>query len=265
MSSPRLILVQDVMLRGVHPSSLPDHAEMFSGLDGWAAPAQAAAAEGRGVIAFCALGVARRIGALRPDVAVWGDDPCLSVSGFSGIVPGDLRLNRTGIWLPFGEIESRMAQIRLLYPGGKLFIRPDGAGKAFPGMTVHVSDLKAELSSLRQVFGVGGDLLTFIDRERKFARTELRFWVAGGRIVTWAPYAHEGLPSRPDPRIVDMAACVAQEAGRLMENRVDMIVADVATATNDARLIEVNGFSTSGIYAGADVRAIFEAARSATV
>ena len=259
-----LVLMQDDILRNVSAATIGNDRDVFRfrADEGWDDRIAEAIDKRSRVIAFCSLNVAARLKRSHPRIAVWGDDPGLRVSRFAGVLPSHMLLNNSGIWIPFGKIRERKRQLRALY-GTRFFIRPDGSGKTFSGTVIRVDDLDAEISSIRQTSAIRDDEMVFIDKAQRFRPTELRFWLSGGEVVTSAPYTHEGAPVGPGPETVREAAGLAREAARAMEPVLDMMVADFVAVSGGVKLLELNGFSTSGIYPGADVAAIVAAAREA--
>lgn len=215
------------------------------------------------VFALCSLTVARRARTLFPKISrgIWLDEAPLRVSSFTGLIPEDMLLNRSGVLLPLGSLPGRTEQLRSLY-GDRVFIRPDSPMKAFAGTVCATDDLAAEVSAIRQVNALHGDLLVFVDRAREIGLTEVRFWACDGEIVTAAPYAHDGEEPIVSGEDFGKAERLARRAAAIMEPVVNPVVIDVAFESGEARLVEMNAFSTSGIYMGADVRKIVKAGLS---
>lgn len=239
--------------------SKSDWREIFTRIESGLGP------EGR-VFALCSLTVARRARTLFPKISrgIWIDEAPLRVSSFTGLVPETMLLNRTGIFLPLGTVSGRTDQIRSLY-GDQVFIRPDSPMKAFAGTVCRTDDLAAEVSAIRQVNALHGDVLVFVDRAREIGLTEVRFWACDGEIVTAAPYAHDGEEPVLSGEDFGKAERLARRVAAIMEPVVNPVVIDVVFEDGEARLVEMNAFSTSGVYAGADVRRIVEAGLSVVI
>lgn len=215
------------------------------------------------VIMICSIETARIAKKSFPRIArgVWLDEEPLRASRMSGIIPGRILLNRTSVFMPLGAVPSRAEQMRAIF-GDRVFMRPDSPMKHFSGLVCETSDLPFEASCAAQVNVLHGDHLVMIDRAREIMPVEYRFWLCDGEVVTWSPYAHDG--GRADISRNDLASAMvaAQEVAAITETIVNPVVADFAIENGEAKLIEMNAFSTSGIYPGADVRAIIRAGMS---
>ncbi|MCE6958809.1 ATP-grasp domain-containing protein [Cereibacter sphaeroides] len=183
----------------------------------------------------------------------------LRVHRWSGFLPAELLLNRSFVLLPFGALASRAEQMHALF-GERLFLRPDSAMKEFPGQVVAARRLGAETAALGRLHHIDRELLCVVDRAQELPLHEWRFWLADGGIVTCAPYAfgpggvNDAVAAPPCPTVLRDAARRAALALEIWENPV---VADlVVDAGGEPRLVEINGFSTSGFYPGLDAAAL---------
>lgn len=198
--------------------------------------------------------VARRCPALRRGLLL--DPEKLQVHRWSGFLPEDRLLNRSFILLPFGTILGRKGQLKDLF-GSRIFLRPNSSMKEFPGQPMDISEIEQEISALQQIFRPDPDLLCVIDRCQDLPVHEYRFWVADGKILSVAPYAlgpggvHEALAADPCPEaMITMAADLAARL-EMWENPVVMDLC--LDGAGIPRLVEINGFSTSGFYPGVDL------------
>ena len=182
------------------------------------------------------------------------DFPALAFHAWSGRLPAEALLNRSAMLIPFGWLASRKMMFEQVF-GERIFLRPDASTKAFPGQVLSLDALDLEVSALRQIHHLFDDTLVVVDRARKIAPHEYRFWLSGGDVLTWAPYAHEDIGAAPHcPRVVhDFIESLAGEVA-LIE---DPVVADVVLdEIGTPRIVELNGFSTSGFYQGFDFNAL---------
>lgn len=195
----------------------------------------------------------------------------LRYSVWSSLIGLDCLLNRDSIILPFGVLAARAGQLEALF-GPQLFIRPDSARKLFTGFSLPAAGLRAETAVLAQSYGVQPEDLIVIDRARRLHPVEWRFWVSQGRVVACAPYAlAEGgvpFPDDVDPSAEGKMRAMLEDilaASPMLETLDDMLVMDMATEImgGAARLVEINAWSTSGFYPGADVPAILREQRFA--
>lgn len=188
---------------------------------------------------------------------------------WSSLIDVNHLLNRESIILPFGAISGRGAQLEAMF-GEHLFIRPDSSRKLFTGYSFPVEKLASEVALLSQTYGIQPEDLIVIDRGRRLHPVEWRFWVSQGRIVTSAPYAlaDGGVPRDEDIDLGQeetMRGLLEKiiETTPLLETLDDMLVMDMATEIMGGapRLVEINAWSTSGFYPGADIPAILREQR----
>lgn len=181
------------------------------------------------------------------------DPEKLKVHRWSGYLPQELLLNRSFILLPFGSILARRAQIESLF-GRRIFLRPDNSMKEFPGFCLDLEDLDREISALIQIYRPDPSLLCVIDKAHSLPIHEYRFWLADGEILSCAPYAFGPQGQHPElqaPPCPENMLRTARRLADLLEVWENPVVADLVLDKKQIpRLVEINGFSTSGFYPG---------------
>lgn len=183
---------------------------------------------------------------------VYRDSDDLLAHIWMSMLPGDLLLNDAAIFLPFGKIVSQ-EQVLKAKMGPEIFIRPVSGAKTFAGRTVPITDLAQEISAIRQIDHIGDDEVVMIDRARRIDSLEWRFWIHKGVPVGAAPYRHDGVVSHREALCPDSVVAAAADVGRRLASRPASFVADFSTTDGrNPKLIEINGFSTSGFYPGFD-------------
>lgn len=154
---------------------------------------------------------------------------------------GDLLLNDDFHILPFGELKRRPP------PGKDVFVRPDRVTKSFTGFRVSADAFEYEMSCLERGLGVGVEELVVV-ASAKPIEMECRYVVADGRITAKSTYgwADGFIPSGDtDPRCDEVAIEVARR-----DWQPDTVyTCDVALSSGRARVVELNSFSCSGLYA----------------
>jgi hypothetical protein len=163
---------------------------------------------------------------------------------------GDLLLNDDFHILPFGELKRRSA------PSADVFVRPDRVTKSFTGFPVKAGSFEYEMSCLDRLSGVGAEELIVV-ASAKPIDLECRYVIADGQVVAKSTYGWaEGFtPSTAtDKRCDDIAREVA---GRDWQPDT-VYTCDVALSGERARVVELNSFSCSGLYA-CDTVAVAEA------
>jgi len=135
--------------------------------------------------------------------------------------------------------------------------------KEFPGLCVDLNDLEQEISALAQIFRPDPSLLCVVDKARPLPAHEYRFWLADGRILSYASYAFGPLgqhPKMPAPPCPEAMLRVAQRLAGFLEFWENPVVADLVLDEEALpKLVELNGFSTSGFYAGLNIKELFAA------
>lgn len=189
---------------------------------------------------------------------VWRDEDKLRASRFLPVA-GELALNSTAVFVPFGLIETSARRLRTLY-GDRVFMRPDASTKRFTGFDFSLDDVSREISFIRQVSGTHDDELMMIDAFRELTTSEIRFWVSDGEIISSAWYHQPGNPTTTQHE--NEMRVSALSFARRFEAHADPVVIDFVMLGDAPKLVEVNGFQTSGIYAGADANRIFSCAAS---
>ena len=163
---------------------------------------------------------------------------------------GDLLLNGDFHMLPFGELRRRAP------PADPVFLRPDRVTKSFTGFVIDPADYAFEISCLERNGGIQPEELVIVAPAREI-ETECRFVIADGAVVAGSTYGWaDGFKPSPDtPGICrDLAVEVA---GRQWQPDT-VYTCDVAVSEGRARLVELNCFSCSGLYA-CDTGAVAEA------
>jgi hypothetical protein len=173
---------------------------------------------------------------------------------------GDLVASDDYVILPFAELARRPA------PGRAVFLRPDRVTKSFTGFTAEASDFAAEVSCLRTVRNVAPDELVVMASAREIV-LECRFVVADGEVVAGSTYGWED-GFVPSTEIHAGCRDLAREVARRRWQADSVYVCDIGLVreggTDRPRLIELNAFSCSGLYA-CDAKAVAEAVSRAAM
>lgn len=170
---------------------------------------------------------------------------------------GDLALNAGAIVTTYAEFNARRAEFEGLL-GGTLFVKPADGGKLLSGTVLAPgrSLFDAHYAAHRRWMPVPDDCRLLLGRAHP-VRAEWRFVIAGDRVAASSQYkvggAAESSPGAPPP-----AADLAGEVARHPWRPADVFVADVAETDAGFRLLELNTFGTSGLYA-CDLHAVVRA------
>jgi hypothetical protein len=163
---------------------------------------------------------------------------------------GDLLLNDDFHILPFGELKRRPG------PTADVFVRPDRVTKSFTGFRVQADRYGYEMSCLDRLCGVGPEELIVV-ASAKPIELECRYVVAEGNVVAKSTYgwADGFRPSAETDRRCDE---IAREVARRDWQPDTVYTCDVALSGDRGRVVELNSFSCSGLYA-CDTVAVAEA------
>lgn len=246
------IVLQDIIAS--HP--LPENVIVFSADGDWRGRLDAIEADLTGpAIVHASLAVAQWIQKSRPDSKLNRGTVLpqgLEAHNQMGRL-GSLMLNDTGVFLPFSHLEKSWADLQTLY-GPDLFLRPNSPYKPFAGRPMPAKDWAFELNSLKQIERVDATELCFVGPHKSFTQPEWRFWMVDSTISSYAPYSFDG-PTTGD---VDeaMKTLAREAADRLID--IDMLmVVDCVHTPEGPKVMEANGFSTSGLYKGVDLKKIW--------
>ncbi len=154
-------------------------------------------------------------------------------------------LNGDGIVCRFGDGVAHLL-------GDKVFIRPCEDLKAFTGEVINVADLREWQARVKagevstRALQLTSDTPVVI-APPKFILREWRFFVVGGKVITGSqyrgPYGREISPEVPE------------DVARYAQDMVDLwpmapcFVIDIAQIKDGLRVIEINCFNGSGLYA----------------
>lgn len=215
--------------------------------------------KGRRIIVFCSLDAARIIRAKCPELGrgLILNQRFLHWHVYAPMVPSKTLLNHRFFMLPFGLIAEHQTFIETSF-GSRIFFRPDSPMKDFPGTVTEISDLPQEVSAIQQIFNPDPAEMAIICPAQDLPDFEFRFWLIDGMAYSPAGYSfhreHLQAPACP-VEIIDLA----DQLARHLEVYENALVADFVMAQGEARLVELNGFSTSGFYPSMDFAKVYEA------
>ena len=174
--------------------------------------------------------------------------------------------NREGVYAPFGDFARRKADFYRMFGVSRLFVRPDSGAKIFTGLVLTKKNANQELNSLRQLTSVTDETLIMVAPARRIA-AEYRFYIVHGVVVTASRYMVNGLPSSSpvvDPACHALAKKVAAHSWQIDLAYTCDIGIFIEGKKNSAKVVELNAFSTSGLY-DCDSQALFKAVASVAI
>lgn len=210
-----------------------------------------------GTVQFVTLVNRARRGAWQPGSFYRPDN--LSYASFSPHL-GDIMLNDDYVVLPFGEFVRRG-----LKPwGSSVFVRPNSVAKLFTGHVIPEKDFELEINSLKQLSNVMPDDLIVISSAKNII-AESRFIIAEGKVVAGSTYNWDNiLDVRSDypPSCYELATEVARRDWQADTVYTCDIALTLINGSPVPRVVELNAFSCSGLYA-CDTNEIAEAVSTA--
>ena len=208
------------------------------------------------VAVFCSLTNATRILRHYPRLAHGLVLPraFLEHATYTALIPDDMRLNTSGIYLPWGRIPQMIPALDRLFANG-VFLRPGSPMKPFTGFSAGPGDLARMHRDLCATLSIDPCEIVYIDHAKSIPPLEWRCWIVDAQPVSFSAYSWDDRPLTRNP-VPDPVRLSAERTGSLLAMREQVYTADF---TEDGKLIELNALSTSGWYPGLDVTALFDA------
>lgn len=170
----------------------------------------------------------------------------LSYAAYSPFL-GDILLNDDFVIVPYAEFRRRGVKAW----GDAVFIRPNAVTKLFTGFVITERDFSHETNSLERLSNVFPEDLIVVAKPKPILG-EFRFIISEGKVVTGSAYSWDNtLDVRSDVH----PACLelAEEVGRREWQADRVYTCDIAlteiNGKQEARVLEINAFSCSGLYA----------------
>ena len=157
---------------------------------------------------------------------------------------GDYLLNRNYAILPIAE--AQRLQVRLCAQfarKGHVFVRPDAMDKSFTGKLVDVEELESFLASQ----SLDPTKLVLLAEPQEIVR-EWRLFLAQSQILTGSQYAASGERCVAAGFPVEVGQFASQVLEAVKWRPDPLFVMDVCEAPSGLRIVELNGYSCSGLY-----------------
>jgi hypothetical protein len=167
---------------------------------------------------------------------------------------GDDLLNSDYVLLPFAEAKRRFVN------QDPIFIKPESGLKEFTGQLVYY---KEDFDKLSPYHKVDDDTLVVVAKP-KYIKAEFRYVIADSQVITGSEYRWD---NKLDVRSATHPICDAlvKKVAEAEWQADTVYVCDIAIVTDEwaaAKVIELNAFSSSGLYA-CDTYKIVEAVSKA--
>lgn len=212
-------------------------------------------------VLFCSLQMAsqalHRCANLKTGVVLPKD--FLHHGAYTSLLDPDIRLNPTGIYLPWGEIPRNLALIDASLPGD-LFLRPNSPMKPYPGFAIAREMLLDEHRIRTQSDRVDPSEMTYIAPKLDLPSLEYRTWIIDAQVVAQSPYSWtEADMVAAGDHVPQAVTAAAKRVARRLEQREQIYTADFVLIDGQAKLVELNALTTSGWYPAIDLENIFRA------
>ncbi len=169
---------------------------------------------------------------------------------------GDLMFNDSWVLITYGEFVRRG-----LAEGESIFIKPNNGMKEFPGKVVYWDTFEEFVDSTKRIKPILSSTLCVAAPVRPI-KAEFRYVIADGKVVTGSQYRYA---NKLDVRIDTMPQAdeLVRKVAEFEWQPEPVYVCDIGIDDEDnAKIIELNVFSSSGLYA-CDTVAIAEAVSQA--
>lgn len=176
----------------------------------------------------------------------FGNTSRANVSHYLTNLPREWFLNQYALMTTWGDFCNRR-EYWINFAGGRAFLRPDSGGKLFTGLVVNHENVDHEINSINQLSRMQPEELVWTARAKEILG-EFRFVIADGEVIAGSEYRWDNvLDIRSDypEECRELAQQVAEHEWQL--DRV--YTCDVALTADGPRIVELNGFSSAGLYA----------------
>lgn len=169
------------------------------------------------------------------------------VNSYMSNLPLEWFLNRDGVMTTWAQFQQRRDFWFKVFPGERVFVRPNSGFKVFTGTTVSLEEWDNDILGLEKCTGVMTETPMMVAPAQEILG-EFRFVVAEGQVVAGSEYRWDNvLDIRRDwpEECWNMAQQVASHPWQ-----VDIAyTCDVALTPEGPRVVELNSFSCAGLYA----------------
>lgn len=171
----------------------------------------------------------------------------LHCNEYMSYYPLDMFLNGDGYFTTFGMLKQCGIT-------EEIFIRPNSPYKTFTGFTIKPEDFNIEMNTLKTLNNINNEELILLSKPKKIL-AEFRSIICDSKIVAHSQYQWEG---RMDRRTDILPECYELTDQFIKHFSIDDVyVVDSCMTENGPKIVEINSFSSSGLYE-ADKIAIFK-------
>jgi len=162
-------------------------------------------------------------------------------------IPNEWLLNSDFVILPFNVIKNDVNRVFELFEKDQFFIRPISGYKTFTGFVVTSENYKHEFNASQQTTSVMPDTLCLV-ASAKHLKGEFRFVIGAGEVIDGSEYRWDNkLDIRHD--YPSEAWEMANKMAKFSWQPDSVYTCDIAISENGAKIVEINAFACSGLYA----------------
>lgn len=146
--------------------------------------------------------------------------------------------------LPYGEFERRQYNCA----GFSCFVKPESGLKEFVGQVIHAAEFQDDLKKLQPFHAIDSDTLCVIASPKEI-KAEFRYVIVNKEVITGSEYRWD---DKLDVRLDTHPMCdaLAKKVAYSDWQADSVYICDIALMPDDsAKVIELNAFSSSGLYA----------------
>lgn len=180
-----------------------------------------------------------------------GNNSNVTPTEYMATLPLDWFLNRHALFTSWRLFKDRGPEWCRLFNGGteapRVFVRPNTGFKSFAGQFVRQSDWAYDVEGIDKLSGVMDTTMVMVNAPIEL-QGEFRFVIADGRVVTGSEYRWDGKLDVRSDFLEDCFEVAKKVAAHPWQ--VDIAyTCDVAQTADGPKVVELNGFSSAGLYA----------------
>ena len=169
------------------------------------------------------------------------------VNAYMSNLPLEWMLNREGVMTTWAQFQQRRDFWFRIFPGSRVFVRPNSGFKVFTGTTVSDAEWDNDILGLEKCTGVMSETPMMVAPAQEILG-EFRFVVADRKVVAGSEYRWDNVLDIRRDWPEECHALAEQVAGHPWQ--VDVAyTCDVALTPEGAKVVELNSFSCAGLYA----------------
>lgn len=168
-------------------------------------------------------------------------------------IPKEYLLNFPYALTTWAELKRSKDYYKQLFFNTQLFVRPNKGTKAFPGQGIYYYMWDETIAEIERSSGVTEESLVLIGNHKNISKDEYRFVIVDKKVISGSMYSWDR----------KSADGYSKEAEELAQKIADLdwqldsaYTCDIAIAPTGPKVIELNSFSSAGLYSCDRVKVI---------